>query len=264
MSERLSGKVAIITGAGRGIGAGVARRFAAEGARVVLATRSEAPGRETLEAIKTAGGEAVLDVVDVADRSAVSAMVQRTAERFGAIDIVLHNAALTSGTALGETPDDLLDRMFDLKVKCCFWLTRDALPWLKRSGSGRILLTSSGMGNRLVMPGRAAYAAACMAMTGFMRAAAIELAPDGITVNAVEPGFVPSQAALTHFPPAKIEALTAAIPTGRVGSTEDIAAAFAYLASNEAGHVTGQSIAVDGGLTLASLFGAVLQAPSPA
>jgi|SRR5271165_362830 len=135
---RLAGRVAIVTGGGKGIGRAVCELFAREGARLVVATRSAAPGEEVVEAIKSAGGEAVLDVTDVGERSAVQAMVSRTADRYGAIDIVVHNAASDAGAALADIPDEDLDEMLNVGLKAAFWLTKDALPWLQKSSAGRI------------------------------------------------------------------------------------------------------------------------------
>ena len=254
MASRLDGKITIVTGGGRGIGRGVALRFAAEGARVVVATRSETPGRETVEAIGSAGGEAVLDVVDLPTHAAVSALVARITERFGGIDVVIHNAASLETALVADVADDMLDRMFDLNVKCCFWLAKDALPWLRRSSAGRILITSSPAGNRVSLRRCVPYGAAKMAVLGFVRGAALELARDRITVNAVEPGFTLSHTVQTYLPPEQIVAVTATVPIGWAALPADIAATFVFLASDDASYITGQTFAVDGGLTLGSVF----------
>lgn len=139
---------------------------------MVVATRTAAPGQEVLDAIGAAGGEAMLVALDMGDRAAVDDLVEQAAVRFGRIDILLRNAAYLDAATLAEMPDEALDRMFDVNFKACFWLTKDALPWLKKIPAGRILVTSSVAGNHSSIPTRVAHGAAKMAVTGFVRGAA--------------------------------------------------------------------------------------------
>ncbi len=249
---RLDGRIAIITGAGKGIGRATAQRFAAEGATVVIAARSEGPGREALEAIEAAGGRAVLDMVDVGDREQCRALVARTADRFGVIDILLHNAAYTEGGRIDTTPDDKLDLMFRVGLMPCFWLTADALPWLKRSRAPRILVTSSINGNKWVTPGRSHYNSMKTGVTGYVRGAAIELAAHGITVNAVEPGTTMADSIERLVSPEMLEKLVEVIPLGRIIRSEEVANCFVFLASDDGAMITGQTLTIDGGQTLGS------------
>lgn len=252
---KLEGRVAIVTGGGRGIGRATALLFAREGASVVVATRTAAPGQEVVDEIVAAGGEALLVTLDMGDRPAVKALVEATAARFGRIDIVLHNAAYLTPSSLADMPDEVLDKMFDVGIKAAFWLTKDALPWLERSPAGRILVTSSVAGNRKSLPTRVHYGAAKMAVTGFVRGAALELARKGITVNAIEPGLTRTHALESNATEAQIAAMGAQIPVGRPGKPEEIAAGFLFLACDEAAYTTGQCITMDGGASLGDADG---------
>lgn len=252
---KLDGRVAIVTGAGRGIGRATAIRFAAEGAKIVVATRSAAPGQEAVDEIVAAGGEAILIALDMGDRAAVGAMVEQASAHFGRIDIVLHNAAYLTPSTIADMPDEVLDKMFDVGVKAAFWLAHDALPWLKRSPAGRILVTSSVAGNQKSLPGRVHYGSVKMAVTGFVRGAALELARYGITVNAIEPGLTVTYSLTSMASEAQIAAMGAEIPIGRAGRPEEIAAAFLFLASDEAGYMTGRTMTMDGGASLGDVRG---------
>lgn len=246
---RLEGRIAIITGAGKGIGKATALRFAREGAKVVIAARSEGPGLETKKEIEDLGGVAVLDVGDIGDREQCRGVVARTAERFGGIDIVLHNAAYTEGGRIDRLPDDKLALTFNVGLMPCFWLTADALPHLKKSKAGRILVTSSILGNLSNRAGRSAYGALKTAITGFIRATAAELACHGITVNAVQPGTTMADSIERLVPPDTLKAMIARVPLGRMVTGDEVGLAFTYLASDDAAMVSGTTITIDGAET---------------
>jgi len=246
---RLDGKVAIVTGAGQGIGEAIALRFGAEGAFVMVANRSTDTGEAVAARIRAGGGRAAFTPCDAGERASVEALVAATVEAAGALDIVVHNAAAFSRDPLGEMGDDALERVLGVNLKACFYLAHAALPHLGVRG-GRILVTSSITGPRVAMPNTAHYAASKAGVNGFIRSAALELAPRGITVNGVEPGYIDTPA-MTHLKARfGVAAITAPIPAKRLGAPEDIAAAMLFLASDEAGYITGQTIVVDGGSTL--------------
>lgn len=244
---RFDGKVALVTGAGRGIGAAAATRLAEAGARVVLANRSVDAAQEVAAALR-GRGLAAIAVPFAADEAGCQAAVQAALAAFGQIDILIHNAGGCPWSALDELSSDTLEETLALNLKSCFWLTQAALPSLKLRG-GRIVITSSVTGPRVAMLGATHYAAAKAGVNGFIKAAALELAVHRITVNGVEPGFVAKPRGRLSQPEVK-ERLVRYIPLGVAGEPDDIAFAMLYLASDEARWVTGQTIVVDGGMTL--------------
>jgi 3-oxoacyl-[acyl-carrier protein] reductase len=250
MNGRLNHKVAIVTGGGQGIGEAIATRFAQEGACVMVANRNAEQGEAVAAAIRGAGGRAAFCATDAGSRASVERLVQATIEAMGGLDIVVHNAAAFSRDPLHEMDDEALERVLGVNLKACFYLARAALPHLRQRGQGRILVTSSITGPRVAMPNTAHYAASKGGVNGFIRAAALELAPHGITVNGVEPGYIDTPA-MTHLKARfGLDAITRNIPLKRLGAPADIAAAMLFLASGEAAYVTGQTIVVDGGSTL--------------
>ncbi len=248
--QRLSGKAALITGAGQGIGRGIASVFADAGAKVVVATRTASSGQETVDAIREAGGEAILVSTDVQDPVQCQASVDATIEAYGRLDIMVHNAASFAGGMIEDfDPDDLHDSL-STNLVAAFHLSKMSIPHMKKQGAGRLLFTSSVTGPRVVMPGAGYYAATKSGLNGFIRTAGMELAPLKITVNGVEPGFIKTPAIDLIADEAGQAEMAKYIPAGYFGEPEDIGHAMLYLASDEARYVTGQTICVDGGSTL--------------
>ena len=252
---RLKGRVAIVTGASSGIGRGIAAELAAEGARVVVSDIAEAPRRgryherdtviPTAELIRGSGGEAVFVRADVADPDQVEAMVDAAAFRFGRLDILVSNAGIFLGTdTAGTSPEDW-DRLIAVNLRGVYLCTRSALPHLRRSPAGRIINIASvhafGGG------GGPAYAASKAGVVNMTRDAAIEAAPDGVTVNAICPGYIETaiQDVLT---PQQVEQSARLTPLPRLGLPRDIGRAAAFLASDDAEWITGTALPVDGGL----------------
>lgn len=250
MFGRLDGKVAIVTGGGRGIGAGIARVFAAAGAQVVIATRTASYGEETLQEIRNAGGTAELEALDIGRADAVDRLVETTIARWGGVDVMVHNAASFLGGPVDDYSEDDLETVLAVNLKACFRLTKAVLPSMRARGGGRLLFTSSVTGPRVAMPGTSYYAASKGGMNAFIRTAALELAADNITVNGIEPGYIRTAAMELLADEAGLAQMTRYIPAGFMGDPEDIAYAMLYLASDEARYLTGQTICIDGGSTL--------------
>jgi 3-oxoacyl-[acyl-carrier protein] reductase len=250
MIVNLSGKVAIVTGSGQGIGEGIARVFAKAGAAVVIATRSEANGRAVADSIVAGGGVAWLNRTDVGRRSEVQRVVAETVERFGHLDIVIHNAAVYPVIPIEELSDEDLDRTLAVNLKAGFWLIQESLPHLRKQGCGRILFTSSVTGPNVAMPGTAHYAASKGGMNGLIRTAALEYARQNITVNGVEPGYIRTPSMDVLGGAEELALMASQIPLGRLGDPVDIGNTMLFLASDAAAYITGQTIVVDGGSTL--------------
>jgi 3-oxoacyl-[acyl-carrier protein] reductase len=243
-------RVALVTGSSRGLGAEVARRLARDGMKVAVNGRTGGPEADAVvDAIRAAGGVAEMFAADVTDEAAVAALVARVAERLGPVDVLVLNA--TGPQPEGAIADvgwaDHLDQLAFF-VRSPVLLGRAVLPHMREQGFGRIVNVDSEIAH-LPPPGRSAYATAKNAQVGLTLSWARELAPLGITVNAVAPGFVPVERH-DDVPDAVRSAYLASVPAGRMGVPADVAHAVAFFASDGAGFITGQRLVVDGGRAL--------------
>lgn len=250
MIGNMKGKVVLVTGGGQGIGEGIARVFAAAGARVMIVTRTASNGRAVAESIVAGGGEAKLLACDIGSRAEVERAVRHTVDTFGGLDIVIHNAAVYPVIPIEQLSDEDLDRTLSVNLKAGFWLIQASLSHLRKARGGRILFTSSVTGPNVVMPGTAHYAASKSGMNGLIRTAALEYARENITVNGVEPGYILTEAMKALGSEEELQQMAQCIPIGKLGMPRDIANAMLFLASDEAAYITGQTIVVDGGSTL--------------
>lgn len=246
----LEGRVALVTGGGRGIGAAIATLFAQSGARVLIANRTESAGAAVAAAIRAAGGDAQAIGYDIGQRSQAEGAVAEAARVFGALDIVVHNAAINPWARIEALGDASLEQTLAVNLKACFWLAQAALPRWRARGAGRLLITSSVTCPRVAMPGSAVYAASKAGVNGFIRSAALEFAADRVTVNGVEPGYIAKHGGSLLSDPARAARIARHIPAGELGRPEDVAHAMCFLASAAARYITGQTIVVDGGSTL--------------
>jgi 3-oxoacyl-[acyl-carrier protein] reductase len=249
MSGRVAGKVAIVIGAARGIGAAIAERLLEEGARLVLADTLEDEGRATAARLAELG-EAQFVKADVSDEAAVEALVQATLTRCGRLDIMVQNAGIYPLTLLPDITAAEWDRVLAVNLRGCFLAIRAACVPMRAQRYGRIVLTSSITGPRVSSPGHGHYSASKAGINGLIRAAAIEQAPFGITVNGVEPGNIATEALSAHRSKEYADAMARSVPLGRLGTPREVAHAVLFLASDEAAYVTGTTIVVDGGQIL--------------
>ena len=249
MAFNLQGKVALITGGGRGIGAAIVTRFAEAGASVMIANRTLDVAEELAANLNSRGLPAKAALFDDLTRQGVTRLVDTTASAFGGLDIVVHNAGGCPWKSIAEMDEAALDAALDLNLKPCFWLTQAAVPHMRQRGKGRILVTSS-VSAHVAIDGGAHYSAAKAGVNAFIRGAAFELARDGITVNGVEPGYIAKPGRGLMSEPERKARIEAHIPMGHMGEADDIAYAMLYLASDESKYMTGQTITVDGGSTL--------------
>jgi 3-oxoacyl-[acyl-carrier protein] reductase len=245
MSGRLEGKSALVIGAARGIGRGIAERFAEEGARVLIADLEAEAGEATAAAI---GGRFLR--CDISKAADAVAAVAATVEAFGRLDIMVQNAGIYPWQLLEDTTAEDWDRVMGVNLRGSFNAARAALNPMKAQGYGRMLFTSSITGPYVTSPGHGHYSATKAGINGLIRAAALEFAGYGITVNGVEPGNILTEAVQKARSAAFIKSMEDAIPLGRLGSERDVANAFLFLASDDASYITGTTIIVDGGQLL--------------
>jgi 3-oxoacyl-[acyl-carrier protein] reductase len=249
MTGKLDGKIALVTGASRGIGRAVALELARQGADVALAARNPGPAEEVAAEIREMGPRAAALKLDVSDLGAVEDAAKTVTETLGKVAILVNNAGITRDQLLIRMKEDDWSEVLRVNLGGTFHCTKVFSKDMLRARWGRIINISSviaAMGN----PGQANYAASKAGILGFTRAVARELGGRRVTVNAVAPGFI--ETAMTESVPGEAkEAMLGAIPLGRFGSPEDVAVVVAFLAGEDSGYITGQVIHVDGGMVMA-------------
>jgi 3-oxoacyl-[acyl-carrier protein] reductase len=249
MSASLKNRSVIVTGASKGIGKGIARVFASHGAKVLLVARSAPEGEAAAATLRATGATASFFAADVSDRAQVSAMVAAAVQRHGGLDILCANAGAFPACKLADMTDAAWDGLFVTNVRSLMLCVQASLPELKKSPAPRVVVTSSITGPVTGFPGWSHYGATKAAQLGFIRTAAIELARDRVTINAVLPGNILTEA-LAGMGEDYLRSTAACVPLGTLGTVDDIGHAAAFLASAEAGYITGQTLTVDGGQIL--------------
>lgn len=243
----LEGKVALVTGGSRGIGRAVAEALAGAGAHVVITYRSNsAAAEETIAAIEAAGGKAEAVSFDVASAEVAEETVRGIAKRIGRLDILVNNAGIARDQLLLRVKEEEVRDTFATNVAGAIWCAKAAIRPMMKAKSGRIINLSSVVaesGN----PGQAVYSASKAALLGLTKTLAREYAKRGVTVNAVAPGYIETDMT-SALPEAATQAVIEQTPLGRVGRPEEVAAAVLFLASDEAGYITGQVLRVNGGM----------------
>lgn len=251
MSKQFEGRVALVTGASRGLGREIAQRFAAAGAAVALLDRKAHWADDLVAEIEAAGGEAVALGCDVSDRAALHDAFDTAAARFGGIDTVVNNAMWTKYSPIDGIDAESLDKMLGVGIAGIIWGTQAAAKHMRARGGGAIINIAS-VSAHMGLPNAMVYCGIKAAVEGMTRSSAIELAPSAIRVNAVAPSTVATEGVRAMLDDATFEARVASTPLGRLGETSDIAEAVLFFADPaRSGFVTGQSLLVDGGISIA-------------
>jgi 3-oxoacyl-[acyl-carrier protein] reductase len=245
----LSGKVAVVTGSSRGIGAAIAKTLAAQGARVVVNHRKSPEGaEEVVTAIKADGGNAIIIQANVSESGEAQRLIKETIDTYGQIDILVNNAGTTRDTLIMMMKDEDWDLVLQTNLFSTYYCSKAAVRPMMKKRSGRIINITSVVG-LAGQAGQTNYAASKAGIIGFTKALAKEVGSRNITVNAIAPGFIPT--ALTDvLPEEMIKSVLANTPLGRLGTVEEVAYAALFLASDEAAFITGQVLTVDGGLVM--------------
>ena len=244
MDRDFTGRVALITGAVRGLGRAAAARLLERGASVAVHVRDS----ERAEAVAGQLGDGAFAVAgDLADSAALREIVDRTIDRYGRLDILVNNAALALSTRFEQIPEEEWRRAMDINVTAPFLLIRAVLPAMKAAGWGRIVNISSTAGKSVSTLGGAHYTTSKAALLGLTRAAAKELGPYGITVNAICPGLIDTELTREHASPDDLAAYASSFPIQRLGEAVEVADLICFLASEQAGYITGASLDINGG-----------------
>jgi len=249
MLTSIKDRSVVVTGGSKGIGRGIARVFAAQGAKVMIAGRGEEAAKAAVAEIRDAGGTAEYHLCDVSDWEAVKGLVDATVKTFGGLDIMCANAGAFPQTKMVDMDPSEWDQVLATNLKSSFLCVKACIPVFEKAGKGRVILTSSITGPVTGFPGWTHYGASKSGQLGFLKTAAMELARYGVTINAVMPGNIYTEG-LQDLGEEYLKTMAASIPLKRLGAVEDIGNAALFFASDEAGYVTGQTIIVDGGQIL--------------
>ena len=256
MFTSLAGRAVVVTGGTRGIGKGIARVFANSGARILIVGRDQDAATAAVAELATGGAEVSFVLADVSVRADCERIAATAAQRLGGIDVLCANAGIFPDRRLADMTDEDLDTVFGTNLRGCILSVQACLPALRESAHGRVILTSSITGPITGFAGWSHYGASKAGQLGFMRSAALELAPHGITVNAVLPGNVITEG-LADLGEEYMREMTASVPLRRLGTVDEIGYAALFLATDEAAYITGQTIVVDGGQVLPESLGAM-------
>jgi 3-oxoacyl-[acyl-carrier protein] reductase len=249
MLTSIKGRSTIVTGASKGIGRGIAKIFAAQGAKVMVVARGEEAAGATVEEIRSAGGTAEHCLCDVSDWDSVQSMVRTTVETFGGVDILCANAGVFPQTKMIDMDPSEWDYVMSTNLKSSFLCVKACIPEFEKINNGRVILTSSITGPVTGFPGWAHYGASKSGQLGFLKTASMELSKYNTTINAVMPGNIYTEG-LQDLGQEYLDTMAATIPLKRLGQVEDIGNAALFFASDEANYITGQQIIVDGGQIL--------------
>ena len=256
MFTSIAGRAVVVTGATRGIGKGIARVFADNGARVLIVGRDKDAAASAVAELTAGGADVSYLLADISVREGCQLVAATAVERLGGVDVLCANAGIFPDKRLADMTDEDLDTVLGTNLRGCILTVQACLPALQESAHGRVILTSSITGPITGFPGWSHYGASKAGQLGFMRTAAIELAAHAITVNAVLPGNVITEG-LVDLGEDYINEMTASVPLRRLGTVDEIGYAALFLASDEAAYITGQTIVVDGGQILPESLGAL-------
>jgi 2-hydroxycyclohexanecarboxyl-CoA dehydrogenase len=249
MTRSLGGRAAVVTGAGSGIGRAIAIRLAEDDASIAIWDINAAGAEDTAQMIREAGGTAIALSVDCSDKVAIKAAADQTRAALGPVAILVNNAGIAPFNAFLDSDDDLFDKVIRINLRGPWLMTKEILPDMLAAGWGRVInITSSSV--QTGSPAQGHYVSSKGGLMGMTKALALEFAASGVTFNMIPPGFIDTP--MLRAAPVDIEAFAASLPMKRVGRPEDIAAAAAYLASEEASYITGQTISTNGGRYMGS------------